>query len=275
MEPTALNPAQDHFTQNDFIHGRPEKIIQATKSPKILIVWPHGNEESGPRLGPHIYTARPDLLTHVDYICGNPRAAAQIPAANYIDDDLNRSFHPELKANHYEAQRATEIRAQMQQGGYDYILVLHTSVTDIGKFLIIGSVTIGAREIIAASNFNRVVVMPTDIINTSASGQSPRAVEFEMNEKIAEKPETIAEFTQLIDRLIGQAPPQPPKPREVFYVDGTIPKSQDPGLDVPNFKLCHAGYYPVLMGVGKHSYRENPHKDYVGFAASRMETLIL
>src|SRR6185436_10666281 len=93
MESTSLKSTTHIFTLNDFLHGRPEAIIQATKSPKILILWPHGNEELGPRLGHHIYTQRPDLLAHIDYLCGNPRAAAQTPPANYTESDLNRDFN--------------------------------------------------------------------------------------------------------------------------------------------------------------------------------------
>jgi hypothetical protein len=260
------------YTLQDFLHGRPERLIQATKFPKILVTWPHGNEESGPRLGHHIYTQRPDLLEHVDYVCGNPRAAAD--TLNYVETDLNRAFNPPHKPTSYEEIRAVEIAALMKE--YDYVIAMHTSVTDIGQFVITGEITPARREIIAASGFDRVVVMPPSIIDESISGLAPNALEFEMNEKIAELPETIESFVTLIETLIKPGHPHQPRPREFFYVENHISKAADPGVHVPNFKLYEAGgYYPLLMGVGKHSYRDNPAKDYVGYAATRRDVITI
>jgi hypothetical protein len=67
------------YTVEDFIHGDPTDIMIATQRPKILVLWPHGNERLGPRIGHHIATERPDLLRHVDYMCGSPQAAALRP----------------------------------------------------------------------------------------------------------------------------------------------------------------------------------------------------
>ena len=109
------------YTLEDFRRGQPEEIMQAQPDaePRIFMMWPHGNERLGSAVGHHIYTQRPELLDHVDYMCGNPLAAGQDPqgryttgtAVGYTKDgtDLNRSFSPDVEPQSYEEHRARKI----------------------------------------------------------------------------------------------------------------------------------------------------------------------
>src|SRR5438876_699979 len=106
----------------NLIIGNPPEIIGATKKPRILLINLHGAEHLAARVFHFIQTQRADLLSHVDYICGNPRAAAATPQERYIESDLNRSFSPAGKPKTYEEKRAAELIPRLRS--YDYILDL-------------------------------------------------------------------------------------------------------------------------------------------------------
>jgi hypothetical protein len=64
-----------------------------------------------------------------------------------------------------------------------------------------------------------------------------------------------------------------PRQRAFYYVGHPIPKTEDPGMDARNFELCADNYYPVLFG--ENSYRSDPTKTYLGFAATRREIVTI
>jgi len=262
------------FSLNDFIHGTPPAIFKATKNPKILVVWPHGAEELGPRFGYYMYTRRPDLFKHIDYLCGNPKAAAAHPPVNYIEADLNRSYKFLKEPTNYEERQAQEIMHIIKRGGYQYVLDLHTSVTDIGKFIIIQHDTPFVRAMIAASPITRVIIMPPSIAEASLAGQVPHSLTLEYNHQLASRPRAMHELATLVDNLIGTTV-KAPQMREFYYVDRPISKTEDPGEDARNFVWCRDGYYPIFLGVGERSYRSDPTKTYLGFAATRKEDVFL
>jgi hypothetical protein len=260
------------FTHDDFIHGRPERLFGASKKPKVLVLWQHSNERLGPNVGYYLYTKRPDLLEHIDYLCGNPRAAQA--GRHWIDTDLNRSYRPASQPVGYEEHRAQEILEIIRSRNYDYIVDLHTSVTDVDRFIIIHEDNPTIRAMIGASFENRIVVLPPHIYQVALAGQVNHCMALEYNQDIADEPAVVEQVVHFLEKLIrGLA--HEPKPREFFYIDGTVPKSRDPGLHVRNFEWCDDGYYPVLFGTGERSYRQDPTKSYLGFAAKRKETIEL
>ena len=264
--------AEPSFTEDDFIHGHPETMIQADTRPKVLIVWPHGDETLGPRLGYRIQSEHPDLLGHVDYMCGNPYAASKNPPERYIETDLNRSFNPAAAPASYEEKRAQIILDQIEIGDYDYVLDVHTSTTDVGRFFLANHRTKAVDTIIAASPLTRIVMMPDHIAQAGLIGQVPNAVSIEYDRRVAETC-GVEESLLLIDGLVQARPLVELQEREFFYVTRPIPKTEDPGLQAPNFKLCADGYYPVLFG--QNSYRSDPSKPYLGFAATSREVVTM
>lgn len=262
------------YTLNDFIHGRPERLFNATVTPKILVVWQHGDEELGPRFGYFIASQRPDLLKHVDYLCGNPVAAAHYRDKGFVDSDLNRAYNLADDHKNYEAQRAQQILTTIKNGNYNYVLDLHTTVTDVERLLIVQHDTPIVRHMISASPVKRVFVLSRDFGLTALAGHVPDYMAIEYNQKIAATPKAMDELATLVDCLIGTKEPNP-QVREFYYMDGLIPKEYDPGDDARNFVLCKDGYYPVLIGHGLRSYREDPTKKYIGFAARRKEEFLL
>jgi len=260
------------FSESDFIQGRPESLLQATEAPKILVVWPHGDETLGARIGYHLYSERPDLLKHVDYICGNPRAAGQTPSVRDTETDLNRSFNPNNGPRTYEEKRAAKILGQIAAVGYNDVLDVHTSTTDGGSFFLANHRNPAVDAMIAASPLTRTVMMPDSIAQAGLIGQVPNSVSIEYNRAEAQQ-RGVEESLVLIEGLIHGAPYVKAQKREFFYVTRPIPKTEDPGLDAKNFELCADGYYPVLFG--ENSYRKDPTKPYLGFAATEREVVVL
>src|SRR4029078_6860219 len=109
-----------------FLNGAPERVLAATKTPKVLITWLNGAEPLSAHVAHHLYTERPDLAAHVDYLCGNPRAAGSVPAQGFWESDLNRSFDFTRPAQTYEQKRAVEIAELAKR--YDYVLDIHNAV---------------------------------------------------------------------------------------------------------------------------------------------------
>jgi hypothetical protein len=275
------------------MRGEPERIMRATAEEKYLLVWPHGDETLGPLVGHHIATERPDLLEHVNYMCGNPRAASQTPPQRHTNGitpgytakgtDLNRSYSPSKKPESYEEWRAQEILRETRN--HRLTLDLHTSTTDIGRCMLISERyrdDEGVREIIAASPISRIVVLPENITmpngaqvelaTTGLIGNVAGSVSVEYNRELAA--ETGVEDTLLlIDGLVSGTPRVAPQEREFFNVSDFVLKTQDPGEDAKNFKMCDLGYYPVLYG--ENSYRKDPTKPYLGFAAATREIEII
>lgn len=260
------------YTKEDFTRGTPEEILEADKHPKVLVVWPHGDETLGPSIGHHIYEERPELWEHVDYMCGNPRAAQADPPQRYVESDLNRSFNPEDNLQTYEGGRAQQIMSRIAIAEYDYVLDIHTSTTKVGRFFLASRRNEAVDKMVAASPITRIAMMPENIARAGLIGQVQNSISVEYDREVA-KEVGVEESMKLIDGLISGRPLVAPTEREFFYVTRTIPKTEDPGIDTPNFELCDDGYYPVLFG--ENTYRTDPTKDYLGFAATSREVVTL
>ena len=96
----------------------------------------------------------------------------------------------------------------------------------------------------------------------------------EYNERLA-KTKGVDDLLVLLDGLVAGTPLHEPFEREFFFVDGTVPKSEDPGLAARNFELVSDGYYPIFLGTGPRSYREDTTKNYACFRATKRTTEVL
>ena len=112
------------------------------KAHLLLVVGTHGNERTGPWLMQR-WQASPDTLGSplpVSLCLGNPEAFAL--NRRYVDQDLNRSFIPELFGNTdhtaYELTRARELLNQFGPRGHhphQLVLDLHTTTAAMGSCL--------------------------------------------------------------------------------------------------------------------------------------------
>ncbi|HUC89303.1 MAG TPA: succinylglutamate desuccinylase/aspartoacylase family protein [Patescibacteria group bacterium] len=262
------NPAT---TLAEFLQGNPAEIVGADQMPRILIIGLHGNEELAARTAHRISTRYPELLKHVDYICGNPIAAAAYTRASTPMSDLNRSFKPKVQPLTYEERRAQQLLPIIKN--YDYVLDIHTSQSDCDRlFLTANPDNAAVRKIISCSTIKRIVVMPQHIASNSLIGHVGQSISIEYNETLAHSAGAPEEIVSIVkDLIIGSSAN---RQREFYYVDCAVPKNEDPG-DVQNFVRCSTGYYPILFGTGPKTYRNNPSRKYIGFAAAKMERIVL
>lgn len=260
------------------VHGVPAERITATGSPRIHIVALHGEEELAGLVEHEIQVGRRDLQEYVDYTCGNPKAAAKgARSQNPELDDLNRSFNlPPEHPRYNSPERHIADRLLPSLLSYDYVLDTHTTDTGQGRFFLTAQPEHPAvRAVIAASTIDQIVVLPPPVTAPSLIGNVPQSISLEYNEILAHTPQAIAEILHIIDGLIAGKPQHDkPLPRYFYHVGHAVPKAADPG-NVRNFELCNEGYYPVLFGEGPKSYRNDPSKTYLGFAATRREAVIL
>lgn len=270
-----------HYSEQDFIRGNPEEILQAQPDalPRIFMMWPHGDEQLGAKVGHYMYTERSDLLEHIDYMCGNPQAAAQQRRYTEGGTDLNRSFTPNIEPNSYEERRAAKITQRINEGNYGYVLDVHTSTTDFGRCFLIGEQyreSRAVREIIGASPISKIVVLPETIpfgdqrvplVTTGLIGNFAHSVSIEYNRELAAEV-GVEETITTIDGLVSGQSLVGPQEREFYEVTDFVWKSQDPGPEARNFERCKDGYWPVLYG--ENTYRKDPTKPYLGFAATNL-----
>jgi hypothetical protein len=282
------------FTLGDFERGVPERLLDAVDENRGLILWPHGHEKLGARVGHYLYTQRPDLLPHVDYICGNPLAAAmneqdtssvETPGYEGKGTDLNRGFLPGTIPRSYEEHRAQEIMALISERNYRWILDLHTTTTDSDRFLIISEKFIDgpvAQSIIAAAPMPRIARWPEYVELPSGErdplalkgliGNFPQSASVECDHKLVDSV-GVPEVVLLIEGLVRGVPQVQAQRRQIFDVTGYIPKDDQLGADARNFYPTPEGLYPVLNGDNR--YRADETKPYKGFYATSVTEAII
>jgi hypothetical protein len=262
------------YTEDNFIHGDPEAIFTA-EQPEVLVLWPHGDETLGARLGYHMHNERPDLLERVDYLCGNPLAAAERPAVRDTGGwDLNRAYGPKVPEDTYEFARAQRIKELIEKRDYKFILDMHTTRAEQDDCLILNTEFLkedSMQKLIAASPVNHVVVFPPHIAHQGLIGHYANSVSIEYNRALADK-RGVQDAITTIDGLLNRAPTHEPFAREFYYVDDTIALDMDLGTDPRNFKLTSTNVYPVM--IGENTYQNDPHKRYAGFYATQRELIV-
>lgn len=281
--------AASNYTAEEFMRGTPEEIFGASRDPSIFMIWPHGDETLGPLTAHRIASGYPELHPHVDYMCGNPRAAAAAPPVRHTEGpsegfaadgtDMNRDYTPGITPVSYEQHRATYARKTMEYGsrgeGYTYILDAHTSLSAVGRCMLISEKyqhSRAVRAIIACSPITRIVVLPDAIARDGLIGNYDNAVSLEYERPMVERGVTDTLIT--IRGLVRGVPLVAARSREFYHVTGGIPKGNEPPRNAPNFVWYgEGGYFPVLFG--ENSYRKDPTKPYVGFAATRREIVTL
>lgn len=231
--------------------------------PRILIVGAqHGNERLGPRLQRFLQQNQTTKYQTVEYICGNPRAYRQ--NVRFVQTDLNRSYDT-VPPTSYEQKRAQKILRRIRTGKYDYVLDIHTSRADVGRFFLATHLGQPIRDIVRASKLTRVAIMPPHIADCSLIGQAPQAISVEYDRNLARTPQALQDLVSLLDNLLtGHGTTQP---REIFYVTGKIPLDSPISDSAKNFERCDQGFYPVIFA------RNGSYSQYKGFAAQQKTTI--
>jgi hypothetical protein len=200
----------------------------------------------------------------VEYLCGNPRAYRR--NVRFTESDLNRSYDT-LPAQTYEQKRAQKILQIIREGDYDYVLDIHTSKADVGRFFLATHMGEQTRRIVGASNFDRVAIMPPHIADCSLIGQVPQAISVEYDRRLARTQRALRELVELLDNLLAGKTIK--REREIFYVSGKIPLDAGISYEAKNFELSDKGFYPVIFS------RNSSYTEYKGFAANKRAVITI
>ena len=233
---------------------------------KILLLGSqHGNELLCERLYAYMKNHHPQLLPYCTYKLANPRARNK--GVRFIESDMNRSYNGTLTT--YEATRAKYITTYINEGGFDIILDLHTTVCDQPPCFILPELKDSTSSFIRASHIDRVVLLTDPIVQTSLIGTHPNVIAVEVaNNQLNNK------LFEMLCRDIQYyiSGPVEPSVKKVYTVPGLLLKSEVTGEMIDsliNFEKTKDGYIPILVGLN--SYRKTTH--YLGFKATT-ETII-
>lgn len=229
---------------------------------KVLIIGSqHGNELLGIRLYEHYRDSRPELEEYVTYLCANPRAFAR--NTRFTETDLNRSYASEQPET-YEEKRASWILDYIRTHDFDYILDVHTSTSDVGSIFITPTLDGIPGQIISYSTFDKVAIMPEEIVKQSLIGKCDKSISIEINEQESTQPSVMKDLSELVTNLIKQETQKRPKKRTLYFIERLMLKD-DLEEGAENYKALHTGKYPVLIG-------EKNYVKYIGFLANRIQT---
>lgn len=184
--------------------------------------------------------ANPDLALTI----GNPEAF--VVGKRYIETDLNRSFS--CHENSLESRLATSILQEIHNTKPDYIIDVHTSITDIGVVGIVAGLSADIDLIAGALNVDAVVVMPKSITKHSLIGHYPQnALSLEIGRTV-QSPELSRELAERISSLTATVNPNS-KPIKMYEVFDTIPKNYANLHLIKNLDYePHLKGYPFLAG---------------------------
>jgi len=229
--------------------------------PKILVVGTqHGDERLGPRLQRFLRSDVTGRYKSVDYLCGNPQAYKR--NIRFTETDLNRSYgvkHP----SSYEEKRAQYILKHISEASYDYVLDIHTSRADVGKFILVTHLDGNVKDIIGASPYTRIAIMPPHIADCSLIGNVPNAVSIEYDRRLTYQQQSLQDIVGLLDNLLEHR--FQPTQRELYYVADKIPLDSPVSYESKNFELCPQGFYPVIFA------KNSSYTAHKGFAAYKRE----
>lgn len=233
---------------------------------KILLLGSqHGNELLGERLYRRIKKYHPQLLDHLVFRIGNPKARRQ--GVRYIESDMNRSFKKGM--NTYESKRAQKLITYIQEQNFDLILDLHTTACIQPPSFIVGSMSHPVRTFIHASSIYRIVHMRHEIVHSSLIGNITNAVSIEVSNRDI----TVKLLDQLVEDLQRYTTHQTFENEKALYsVNQLLLKTEVSEIEaasLENFHPSSSGFIPIL--VGENSYKKNT--PYLGFKATQ-ETII-
>ncbi len=233
---------------------------------KILLIGAtHGNEQLGTKLYPYIIKKHPELLEHVDFIIGNPRAYAK--RVRFTESDLNRSYT--VGNGTYEQQRANEIQQHINQTKPDIVLDMHTTSCTQPDCLIIGDThNEMVRRFMRASSTHAILqVKPMNDVLTIADA----VIAYEIpNPRV--KSDIFEAICQDLLRFIANEAYTHTK--QLYVMEDKIYKKDVTHADTKqfvNFEMSPLGFIPIM--TGNNSYKKQT--DYLGFKASKVTEIRL
>lgn len=235
---------------------------------KILLLGSqHGDELLGDKLHAHIQSHYKNLLPHITFKIGNPKAHAA--GIRFIESDLNRSYNG--NAATYEEKRAEYLRKYILDDSFDLVLDLHTTVCDQPPCFITHAIRDETKMFLRASHIERVVLLSDPIIHSSLDSVSPNVIAIEVaNSDITS--EFLNELCKDLERYIeGESGC---RAKKTYDVPSLLLKSEVSESEIGslvNFQPTSQGFIPILVGTSTGSYAKTTH--YLGFKATKETTI--
>lgn len=210
-----------------------------------VIAAMHGEELFGLKVA-GLLLAHPDPDIRVRI--GNPLAIAK--RQRFIDSDMNRSF---LLKGTYEARLAKGVKEEIAAFQPDYIIDLHTSVTDVRAVAIVAGISPTTKLLAAATGTEAIVRMPRHIAKDSFIGcYADRAVSIELGKGL--RSDVLAgQLADAIRVLTVTRHDDTAKKLPIFEVEGVIDKDYKKLDGIKNLIFNpDLNGYPFL--AGKNTY---------------------
>lgn len=205
----------------------------------------HGNEKFGLKVLSHLDINSPNIRVRV----GHPEAIAK--NKRFIGSDLNRSFRD--KANTTEARLAKSIEQEISSFAPNYVIDIHTSITDVGIVAIMAERNDKTELLAHTLGATNMVIMSPEFTKNSLIGCAPdRSISLELGRGL--RSDNLArKIAQSITHL-PEAKFDTKQKLPLFQVTSTIKKDYKHFDKLSNLKFSsHLNAYPFL--ASKNSYQ--------------------
>ncbi len=219
------------------------KILTSDTQPihLAIVCCQHGNERFGLTVFEYISSHLTDF-PGVKLILANEPAIEQ--NIRFLETDLNRSFPGSPTGKKEECLAYNLLR---EVANIPYLLDIHTTTSDIRMVPILTTLNEQTKHIINLTSSHEVVLIEPPLAGHSLIGNVPAGVSLEFGNSFS-KTQTALQETIATIRGILNSTHTNPSPREIFRVDGNIPKSIPIPNDAANFKRIDTlGVYPILL----------------------------
>jgi len=219
------------------------KIYPSKTSPILTIVaCVHGDETFGLTVIDH-FKNHLDQFPGLQLVIANEEAVAQ--KKRFIDTDLNRSFAVEFPITH-EERLAVELLDAVRSS--EFVLDIHNTTSDIFITPIVTVMNDITKRVINLCPSREVAFIQKPLSDRSFIGQLDGGVSLEFGFDYAKTDQAIIDVEQIVTGLLSGRSIEPMM-RELYCIDGSIPKSIPLPDEVKNFQFMETlGVYPFLFG---------------------------
>lgn len=219
------------------------KIYSSLTQPIVTIVaCVHGDEIFGLTIVDH-FKNKLDQFPGLQLVIANEEAVAQ--KKRFIDIDLNRSFAVLSPVSH-EEQLAVKLLDAVRSSGF--VLDIHNTTSDILMTPIVTTINHKIKRIINLCSSREVAYVQKPLADKSFIGQLDGGVSLEFGFDYAKTAQAMNDVEQIVAGLLYSRSIKPIV-REIYCIDGSIPKSISLLGDVKNFEFIETlRVYPFLFG---------------------------
>lgn len=218
------------------------KIYPSKINPIITIIaCIHGDEPFGLAIV-DAYKDRLDQFPGLQLVIANEEAIAQ--NKRFIETDLNRSFPGNINGSK-EERLAIELFEVVRSS--TYVLDIHNTTSDILMTPIVTGLDDRTRRIVNLCSSKEIAYIQKPLSEKALGGQIQGCVSLEFSFDYSNTEQAKRDVEQIVNGLLMNKS-QTPKMRDVFFIDGSIPKTIELPSGVKNFEVIpELSVYPFLL----------------------------